>query len=173
MKYNEEQAREIETIKERTITLKLSDADCERIAKKVGLHGLTVGELFENFIGDLVGGTYSNGSDERGMAQQWFERCWFGMFPEETLLWYLLDWGHDIDDFLTTYDELKYFESNPQEFADEVAELEDGERLWFQEEYQDYVGEFLEKHKDIDLDKEIETCRKWLKDLKELKGETL
>ena len=33
----------------------------------------------ESFVGDLVGGTYSNGSDERDYADQWFERCWFGM----------------------------------------------------------------------------------------------
>ena len=37
----------------------------------------TIGELIENFAGDLVGGTYSNGSDERDYADQWFERCWF------------------------------------------------------------------------------------------------
>ena len=45
--------------------MKLSDADCDRLARKCGEHGLTIGELIENFVGDLVGGTYSNGSDER------------------------------------------------------------------------------------------------------------
>lgn len=165
-----EQEKEIKTIKERNITVKLSDADVERISIKAGKHGLSVGELLENFIGDLVGGTYSNGSDERDRAEQWFERCWFGMFPEETLLWYLLDWGHDVDDFLTTYDELKYFETNPQEFADEVADLEEGEKLWFEEEYHEYVDDYLEKHKDVDIEKEIDTCRKWLKDMQALKG---
>lgn len=165
------QEKEIQTIKERNITVKISDADVERLAKKCGKHGLTVGELFENFIGDLVGGTYYNGSDEMDRANSWFERCWFGMFPEETLLWYLLDWGHDVDDFLTTYDELKYFESNPDEFVDEVAELEEGEKLWFENDYHDYVDDYIEKHKDVDIVKEIETCRKWLKDMQELKGE--
>jgi len=83
MSCGEEQKKEIETIKERKITLKLSDADCDRLARKCGEHGLTIGELIENFVGDLVGGTYSNGSDERDYADQWFERCWFGMFPME------------------------------------------------------------------------------------------
>lgn len=168
------QEEEIKTIKERTITLKLSDADCERIAKKAGKHSLTVGELLENFIGDLVGGTYSNGSDERDRAEQWFERCWFGMFPEETLLWYLLDWGHDVDDFLTVYDELKYYEANPEKYLEEVAEAkENGENLWFEDEYHNYVDEFLNSHKDIDINKEIELCRKWLADLEKLRGEEL
>lgn len=65
MSWGEEQQKEIETIRERKITVKLSDADCDRLARKCGEHGLTIGELIENFVGDLVGGTYSNGSDER------------------------------------------------------------------------------------------------------------
>ena len=77
MSYGEEQQKEIETIRERKITVKLSDADCDRLARKCGEHGLTIGELIENFVGDLVGGTYSNGSDERDYADRWFERCWF------------------------------------------------------------------------------------------------
>lgn len=64
MSWGEEQKKEIETIRERKITVKLSDADCDRLARKCGEHGLTIGELIENFVGDLVGGTYSNGSDE-------------------------------------------------------------------------------------------------------------
>ena len=91
MSWGEEQKKEIETIRERKITVKLSDADCDRLARKCGEHGLTIGELIENFVGDLVGGTYSNGSDERDYADQWFERCWFGMFPEPTLLNWLDD----------------------------------------------------------------------------------
>ena len=78
-----QQQEEIETIRSRTIEVKLSDADVKRISEKAAAHGLTVGELIENFIGDLVCGTYSNGSDERMYAEQWFERCWFGMFPTE------------------------------------------------------------------------------------------
>lgn len=160
------QEKEIASIKERSIALKLSDNDCERISEKAGLHGLTVAELLENFIGDLVGGTYTNGSDECERANSWFERCWFGMFPEETLLWHLLETDIDIDDFLTTYDELKYFESNPEEFAEEI----ESDELWFKDDYESYIGDYLETHTDIDIEKEIETCRQWLKDLENLKG---
>lgn len=63
-----QQQEEIETIRSRTIEVKLSDADVKRISEKAAAHGLTVGELIENFIGDLVCGTYSNGSDERMYA---------------------------------------------------------------------------------------------------------
>ena len=46
----EEKKKEIETIRERKITVNLSDADCDRLARKCGEHGLTIGELIENFI---------------------------------------------------------------------------------------------------------------------------
>lgn len=66
--HGEQQKKEIETIRKRTIELELSDTDVKRIAEKAGAHGMTVGKLLESFIGDLVCGTYSNGSDERDLA---------------------------------------------------------------------------------------------------------
>ena len=44
MSWGEEQKKEIETIRERKITVKLSDADCDRLARKCGEHGLTIGD---------------------------------------------------------------------------------------------------------------------------------
>ena len=88
----------------------------------------TIGELIENFAGDLVGGTYSNGSDERDYADQWFERCWFGMIPKPTLLNHLLCWGYDPEDYLNAMDnietakeEKKYLEEHPEEADEEEA----------------------------------------------------
>jgi len=53
----------------------------------------------------------------------------------------------------------------------EVAELEDGEKLWFEDEYHDYIDDFLKDHADSDLEKEVELCRKWLADYQRLQGE--
>lgn len=101
----DKQQEEIKTIRKRTIELELSDSDAKRIAEKAGAHGLTVGKLLESFIGDLVYGTYSNGSDERDLAGQWFDRCWFGMFPGMTFLSYLVEWG-GIDEVLQAWDDI-------------------------------------------------------------------
>lgn len=90
MNYYEERKEEIKTTKGRQLTIELSDADVRRLCEKAGQSGLTVAELLQNFIGDLVDGTYSNGSDERICAQQWFERCWFDAAPNNTFLVYLL-----------------------------------------------------------------------------------
>ena len=95
------QKNEIETIKPRTITVNLSDADVRRLAEKSGEGGLTISELLENFIGDLVDGTYSNGSDERMYANQWFDRCWFSFEPENDLIQYLCSsWESNFTDFM-------------------------------------------------------------------------
>ena len=88
-----EQQNDIKIVKERRITVKMADSDCDRLARKCVKSGITIGELIQSFIGDLIDGTYSNGSDERDYADKWFERCWFGMFPEPTLLNHLLNNG--------------------------------------------------------------------------------
>lgn len=138
-----EQRKEIETIKPRSIELKLSDADVERISKKAGSVGLTVSELLENFIGDLVGGTYSNGSDERDRAASWFDRCGFGMFPEYTFLRYLLEWS-DLDGFIDEYETLQEWKGDLDTFEDPEdieafkSDIADQEQI-VKEYYDDYL----------------------------------
>lgn len=161
-----EQQKEIETIKPRTITIDLSDADCERISKKAAGYGMTVGELLKNFIGDLVDGTYSNGSDERMYANQYCERCWYS-WMNNNLLSYLTVWS-DVDDFLTAWDEKLYAEEHPEEFEEERAELEEGEKLWFEAEIDDVLEEWKPNYK-VDMDEEIATCRKWLAEQEAMK----
>lgn len=106
MNNGKEQQLEIKTIKERTIEIKLSDADVERLYKKAGSASLSVSELLENFVGDLVDGTYNNGPDERAALNNWFERCYFGMFPEESFLKYLID-QDTIEEFLELYNDMR------------------------------------------------------------------
>ena len=162
-----QQQEEIETIRSRTIEVKLSDADVKRISEKAAAHGLTVGELIENFIGDLVCGTYSNGSDERMYAEQWFERCWFGMFPEQTLLNHLLCWGYEPKDYLDTLDNIKiaqedkkYLEEHPEEADEEVQYIDDDIAGW--EEELKGLREDWKPEKEPNMDEEIALIRKWV-----------
>lgn len=165
-----EQEREIETIKERTFTLKLSDADVKRVWKKAGEVGLTASELLEQFIGDLVHGTYSNGSDERMRANEWFDRCWFGMFPDKTFLRYLLYWTNleDTlelwDDIKTAKEELEYSKTHKDEFEEDEIEGWKADLSYWEEQLNDTFSRFKEWAKDekIDsLEEEIEKVIKW------------
>jgi len=141
------QKEEIRTVRERTITLRLSDADTVRITEKSESVGLTVSELLENFIGDLVNGTYSNGSDERMYANKWFSRCDFSFEPERTFPAFLIEWGN----MQTIIDTLDYIAEQEGEL-EEATEEEKGaieEELDFQrKEIEDYYKEYADSVKD-------------------------
>lgn len=173
MSYGEQQKKEIETIRERNITVRLSDADCERLLRKCGKHGLTVGKLIENFIGDLVGGTYSNGSDERMYADRWFERCWFGMFPESSLLSHLLSCGYDPEEYLdilenieTAVKEKEYLAQHPEEADEESQYLDENIESW-QEELKE-MKEYWEPEQEPEMEQELELIKNWIKEKEEL-----
>lgn len=147
------EAVEVDAVKERAFTLKLSDKDAEAIFLKASEVGLTVSELLENFIADLTDGIYSNGSDEYYQANEWFERCGFSAFAEKTLLHYLLEQGQ-IEDFLNEYDDmlsakddishsLEQIASGAEEVYDELEEARE-EFCRCENALQTYYAEYAE-----------------------------
>jgi len=153
------QKEEIETIKERKISLNLSDADVKRLCEKAGKVGLTVSELLGNFIGDLVVGTYTNGSDERRLVDEWFERCWFSMFSENTFLKYLIDLD-DVEDTIDDWKEIKYYKEL------EKLDEDDKEDLAYYEEsindkFEEYQGYRKDGDEEVTLEAEMEKVIKW------------
>lgn len=162
MKDYSHQQEEIKTIKERTITLKLSDADTQRITEKAATVGLSVSELLENFIGDLVDGTYSNGSDERMLANDWFERCGFSLDPRQTFLAFLIGW----DNLKPTLDTLEYIAEREFDLGEATEEEEKKaikEELFFQwGEIDDYYKEYAETVKNPQpYEKAIESLQEY------------
>lgn len=83
--------KKIDSRKKRQIVLKLSDREVEWLFDKAAGVNMFPEELLENFIADFIGSTYSNGSDERGLAARWFERCGFSMMMEYDFCTYLRD----------------------------------------------------------------------------------
>jgi len=178
----EQQQKEIATIKPRTITLQLSDADCERIAKEAGKAGLTVSQLLENFIGDLVCGTYSNGSDERDLASQWYERCGFGMFPDCTLIRYLIEeWQEDsfiedLDELQSIKEDIAYYEELESPDKDDLEDLKMCKECLSEvesridEAYSNYV-KWCREEKPQSKEDAISGVIAWRDELLKLKGE--
>lgn len=155
-----EQQKEIETIKERTITIKLSDADCDRVSNLCGEHNISVAYLLESFIGDLVNGTYTNGSDERDYARSYFERCWFGMYPEKSLLNFLLSMGYDVyDDLISYVDDIEYCRNNDEDCD---AYLED--------EVNRIKKYYMEENPQADWNEEYKKVVEWYEEKERLKG---
>lgn len=176
------QAEEIATIKERTLTIKLSDADVLRVCKKAGAHNITVAELIESYLQDLVCGTYTNGSDEREYASAYFERCHYSAYPENTFLRYLIEWCL-IDDYMDNIEaendikeDIAIYENIKEPDADELEELEAlKEDLQTVQGYlQDYYKEYCAScHKSEPDTLEDAQCSvlKWYQDYKAMKGE--
>ncbi|MBQ0066596.1 MAG: helix-turn-helix domain-containing protein [Phascolarctobacterium sp.] len=170
------QKEEIATIKPRTITLNLSDADCYRLAQKSGGCGLSVSELLENFIGDLVDGTYSNGSDERMNANAWFERCGFSWLFDKNLLTYLIEWGN-INNFLEELHDLEEAQESVSYWVSNATTKEDVETLEEEKEYladlqgviDEYINEYFQdnpNHKS--KEEELESVIKWREEMEVL-----
>ena len=181
MNQRERQQKEIATIKERTLTIKLSDADVLKVCKKAGRSNTTVAEMVESYLQDLVGGTYTSGSDERDMANAYFERC----HHEETSFFnYLLDMlslhdylenidtANDIQDSIEIYENIK----NPD--ADEKAELEalkeDLQMVqgYLQDYYKGYCTGFVCNQPPETMEQAHSNIVKWYEEYKKLKGET-
>lgn len=177
MNERERQEQEIATIKEREVKINLSAADMRRLWKKAGSVGMTAGELLASFIGDLVCGTYSNGSDERMYAQQWFERCGFGMFPENTFLRYLIEWDElesvlsDEQSIVQAKADLAELEARPDRDIDDQEEIK-----YLKEEisdlqesidkvYSDFV-EWCKGEKHGSYEEEMSRVREWYKNMK-------
>lgn len=56
-------------VSERTVGIQMSDEDAEKLSALAANHGKTVSELLSGFVGDLICGSQTNGSDEREFAE--------------------------------------------------------------------------------------------------------
>lgn len=150
---------------QRGIVLKLPYEDVESLCAKAARADLTVSQLLENFIYDLVQSDRSNGSDERMYANDWFDRCGFSCCFSETFLQYLVEYG-DVDSAIKIWEEIKYYkdqgelEESEKEFVEVLTEE-------LEEMFQDYQKENKEPA-DLTLESGMEKVLKWDKERKEL-----
>ena len=145
--------KEIETIKERKITVNLSDADCDRLANLCGEHNITIAKLMESFIKDLVD-----------------ERYTIASYPEETFLSWLLRNGYDVqNDLLEVIIDIEYGYAELEDYRNGVSELNEEEIERLKKAIKEWEEEIAEikknyfKGKEVDWEKEVETVRQWWK----------
>lgn len=153
---------EIDKSNEKKLDLNLSAADCEKLLKLTGTYGLTVSELLQGFIGDLIDGRHTHGSDERMYAEQWFERCGYKFLSEETLLRHLLECDYDVNDFLTTYEENELYKEDPEAYSKDLGEvLNPKDSFWFETELQDVLDDW-NPAREVNLAHEVDLIRQWV-----------
>ena len=123
------------------------------------------------FIGDLVDGTFTNGSDERYLAEDWFNRCGFERDDKRTLLWHLLEQNADLENFIELYEENEEYKSHPEEFEEqrEEYEMEPGDTFDFEDELQYWLDDW--KPSKLSMAEEVEAVRDYVQAMKNFKGE--
>lgn len=109
--------------REQKFILKLSTVDVKELYVMAGKEGLEPEELLEGFLSDLLGNDRSHGSDERMLAEQWFERYRASISPEETFLKYVLE----EEDIGQIAEALKGLEETEAEISAIHKQLETGE----------------------------------------------
>ena len=126
----------MEELKKRTFTLELTDDDVTRLANKAASAGMSMGELLASFVGDLVCGSHTNGSDERMLAQSWFDRCGFSYTTDadKTLIQYMCSGLSvtDIECFVANISEIESIKEDIQETEKQLANPE-------AEKWQDFI----------------------------------
>lgn len=160
-------------VTERTVGIQMSDEDAEKLSALAANHGKTVGELLSGFVGDLICGSQTNGSDEREFAELWLNRC-YGYWDDDSLLAHLANSDPDVNaavgEFLTQYDDWKLSLEHPEQFSDEFAECP-GEKLYCQMVVEDYLIGW--SHADDIPEEEIKRCRQWLTEANQLNATLL
>lgn len=159
--------------KERNIVIELTDEEVDMISIKCGLYGLSVSQLLELFIVDLVRSERNNGTLQCNNANNWFDYSWFGYEEAENILSFLLSRGYDIEDFMNLLDDIQEFEESLEEYerssypseydAEEMTFLQD-DLMQAKEELNEIQQDFKKMYKDSAWNYEIQSFRKWYKE---------
>lgn len=121
--------------KKRTIAIELTDEDTKAFIEKCFQDGTNPAEVLKCFINDLVGGSQSGGSDERELANKYYDRCGYGyFFPDEHRTftqWLLSDFSFEtvagaMEDIKTFEEEIAYLKKHPEDTNE--GRIEDLER---------------------------------------------
>ena len=160
-----EDVRDFELSQQRTITIRLPDDDIDALCRKAGGVDLTVGELLENFISDLVGGSRTNGSDERMLAHQWFDRCWFSICHKMTFLSYLIDYDL-VDAAMDYWTDLEGYREQ-----DDLDEYDKEDMAYYTEELNTLFKEYKKYYpqsSELSVEMAMEKVVKWSREREEL-----
>ena len=160
----------------RNISIELSSEDTQKLIRRCGECGITVNELVENFVSDLINGKKANGSDEVAHANDWFRRCWFGMYPEDSLVSFLVNNGYDVYvDFLEIIDNIECGRAELEGYKKYQSTLDEEEIEFLKTDIEDWQNQIVEiksdyrrKNANADWDAEVKKVNEWWKATREL-----
>ena len=119
-----------ETIKTWDFKLMLSNKDMKKFYELAYTNGVTPEEILQGFICDLICGTQTRGSDERDLAEQYFDRCCYHFEAGFTFLSWLLNEGNleVMDNYLhdkeIIEEDIKWYQDNPEDLEENPNDLD-------------------------------------------------
>lgn len=159
-----------EPLKPRQITLNLSDDDMRDFFVFAHSNGTTPAEILQGFICDLIDGTQTRGSDERDLAQQYFDRCTYPLIADSRFL----TWGirqeqiDEITDLMEAADyaaaDLSYYTEHPDEAAPEYIKDLQRTKADAEQELADIYSEYV-----ADMERQQETAQPLQEGIEEIK----
>lgn len=156
------------------LTLKLTGEDADRLCRKAGEAGVSVPELLEEFIGDLIDGRHTGGSDERECADAWFERRYSMQCDDDDFVRYVL-MHEDGERLLKIRQYIKEDEPDLQdeEYREDWDGIRENVEAWRSELEEAYAG-FLEwsgrKRTEGNLEEDMQRLEDWKESVERFKG---
>ena len=164
----------VQSEKERQIAINLSESDCNYLIYLCGEVGISIGNLIETFLCDLISNEKAQGSDESKLVRNWFDRCDFSRLSNNYLLSHLIETEYDPKEYveyLELIEESEYDKEYSELHSDEIDE-EEGELI---EADIETWNEKLNEMKDgwhpgriTDMVKEHEIIKEWIKNKENL-----
>lgn len=156
------------------LTLKLTGEDADRICRKAGEAEITVTELLQEFIGDLIHGRHTGGSDERDCADMWFNRRYSMLCDNNDFVRYALMY-YNVDELLRVQESIEEYEEmlQDEEYEEDWDGLRENVEAWKSELEEVYAG-FLEwsepKKAEKNLDEDMQRLAAWKEGVERFKG---
>ncbi|WP_242852569.1 hypothetical protein [Acetobacterium bakii] len=123
--YIQEQNKDLETDHVRKdFTLSLTDkqySNLKLMAYQVGYKN--AGDFIQSFVGDLTGWS-SNGSDERDLADQWYQRAHGNGEFTYYFHYFLFNYDYDLDTMMEMIEDEDYFEEAYEEYSEQAWKKE-------------------------------------------------
>ena len=147
-------------------SIRLPIDDWKSLMRKCGEYGISIEELFQSFIEDLVDGIYSNRSDVRMYAEQWLRSAYQ---PDNSLLsWLFYDYIGDVDGFVDLLEnidtgkrELIYYAEHPEEYNEEEIEFLQTDMLDWEDTLRECKADYLKYNPSADWDIEVKKVKDW------------
>lgn len=156
------------------LTLKLTGEDADRLCRKAGEAGISVPELLEEFIGDLIDGRHTGGSDERDYVDMWFYRRYNMLCDDDGFVRYVLMYEDaerllDIQQYIKD-DEPDLLDEEFKEDWDNIRENVDAWKSELEKVYADFLEWSGRERTEGSLEEDMQRLAAWKEGVERFKG---